>query len=89
LLEFLKQVDGQIHAEVRKLYPDAELPRFAVVAHEPGRLVVDYASCRPLADLAVGLIQGSSAFYGERVRIDRREVDDEQGSRQRFEIAVV
>ena len=28
--DFLQKLEGLIHAEVRKLYPDAELPRFDI-----------------------------------------------------------
>lgn len=89
VLTFLASIDDKIHVEVRKLYPDAELPRFTVVEADRGRLVVDYASCRPLADLAVGLIEGSSTFYKQAVRIDRLDIRDDAGTRQRFEIRVV
>lgn len=88
VLDFLARVDSEIHVEVRKLYPGADLPEFKVIERSGGRMVVDYASCRPLADLAVGLIEGSSKFYGQQVKIARSTVEDEYGHRQRFEIAV-
>ncbi len=89
LLDFLCSVDGHIHVEVKKLYPDAELPRFEEIAREPRRLVLDYISCRPLADLAIGLIEGAADYYRESVVVNVRAVSTESGARQRFEIGLV
>ncbi|QGM44466.1 heme NO-binding domain-containing protein [Methylocystis heyeri] len=88
LLDFLRSVDGHIHVEVRKLYADAELPRFEEIESGPKQLVLDYISCRPLADLAIGLIEGASEYYREKVAIVVRPVVADAGVRQRFEISV-
>jgi len=89
IMEFVACVDGQIHVEVRKLYPDAELPRFTIVKRGADCMSVDYASCRPLGDLAVGLIEGSSAYYRQPIKIDRTAIEDEMGARTRFDIQLV
>jgi hypothetical protein len=89
LLDFLCSVDDQIHVEVRKLYPDAELPRFEQVERTPDRLVLDYISCRPLADLAIGLIEGAADHYKQKAVIAVRPIETDAGPRQRFEIGVV
>jgi hypothetical protein len=88
LLDFLRSVDGHIHVEVKKLYPDAELPRFEEIEREPKRLVLDYISCRPLSDLAIGLIEGAAEYYREKVAIVVKTVETDAGARQRFEISV-
>lgn len=69
--ELLKQVENHIHVEVRKLYPDAELPRFSF--HEPDKqtLVLHYQSSHFLPDLAQGLIEGTAKYYGENFTINR------------------
>src|SRR5688572_7428447 len=46
---FLEGIETYIHAEVRKLYPDAELPRFHCRREGDGRLTMDYTSTRPFA----------------------------------------
>src|SRR5207245_2880493 len=56
--DFLKKIESYIHVEVRKLYPEAELPHFAYEELEPGRMVLVYRSSRPFGDLAEGLISG-------------------------------
>jgi hypothetical protein len=75
LFDFLESVNGHIHVEVHKLYPDAELPAFETHARSAGDLQLDYRSCKPLASLAEGLIKGASDIYREPVAVshERRE----------------
>lgn len=77
--DFLSQVDGYIHVEVRKLYPDAELPTFTSTFPEPGTMELTYQSPRPLVDFARGLIDGCINDFGEEIDISRE--DGEDGSR--------
>jgi hypothetical protein len=69
LFDFLESVDGHIHVEVRKLYPDAELPGFVVNSRTDREMQFDYTSCRPLGALAKGLILGAAEHYGEKITI--------------------
>ncbi len=52
LFDFLESIEAHIHVEVRKLYPDAELPTFTVEARTPTRIVLLYRSPRRLGHLA-------------------------------------
>jgi hypothetical protein len=52
-LEMLESIEGEIHVEVRKLYPDAELPAFDTVCHGADAMDMTYHSPRPLADFRV------------------------------------
>ena len=61
--EFLKNIDNYIHVEVRKLYPDAELPRFYHEQKSDNELTMYYLSSRHFEDLAVGLITGCLAHF--------------------------
>ncbi|MDQ3565569.1 MAG: heme NO-binding domain-containing protein [Pseudomonadota bacterium] len=81
---FLENIDGYIHVEVLKLYPDAELPGFECDASEPGRLTLIYRSTRRLADLAEGLIQGCIEHFRETIHIQREDLSGGQGSCVRF-----
>ena len=56
-------MDDIIHPEVRKVYPDAEVPGFATVAVDGG-LRVTYTSRRALCALADGLIVGAASWFG-------------------------
>lgn len=69
--DVLKQVDNHIHVEVRKLYPDAELPKFSYEELGPNKLLLKYESVRALADLAHGLIEGCARQFGESIDVRR------------------
>jgi len=73
--EFLPYVDSYVHLEVRKLYPDAELPKFYCKQITPNVLEMTYTSQRNLPDLAEGLILGCAAIFGESIHIEREKVD--------------
>jgi len=72
-LDMLEAVENDIHVEVRKLYPDADLPRFDTRRDGPDTLDMVYRSPRPLADFCHGLIEACSDHFGETVRIARRD----------------
>jgi len=84
LFDFLHRVDDTIHVEVRKLYPDAELPAFTCEQPEPHRLVMVYQSHRGMADLAEGLIAGAIAHFQERVHLQRDDLTTGCPQRTRF-----
>ena len=69
LFDILAGIDSFHEVEVRKLYPDAELPSFTVEERDEQRLVLRYVSCRPLADLAAGVIKGAASHLGECVEV--------------------
>lgn len=73
-LAFLLGVDRYIHVEVRKLYPDAELPTFTYECNTPDKLIMTYQSRRPLADLAEGLIRGCISHYGDNISLARKDL---------------
>jgi hypothetical protein len=70
---FLETVHGYIHVEVRKLYPDAELPHLDCVRVTPDKLVVSYKSKRPFADFAEGLLRGCMEYFNEVMSIERQD----------------
>jgi heme-NO-binding protein len=82
--DFLARVDDTIHVEVRKLYPDAELPRFEVHQPTAGRLEMIYHSQRPFADLAEGLIAGCAEHFGQTIAVSRESLPADQGTAVRF-----
>ncbi|MEM1221785.1 MAG: heme NO-binding domain-containing protein [Verrucomicrobiota bacterium] len=74
--ELLNKLDGVIHVEVQKLYPDAELPRFKAIELPDGRLEMHYLSDRHMEDLAEGLLKGCLAHFKEDASIERDPMDD-------------
>lgn len=83
-LRFMAGIEDIIHAEVHKLYPDAELPRFLVEADEPDLLVLVYQSARHFEDLAEGLILGCIRHYGEDISLRREKVAGSPTADERF-----
>ena len=64
----LKSVDSMIHVEVKKLYPDAVLPRFEYEDPAENQLVMIYRSPRKLCALAEGLFEGAAAHFGTTIQ---------------------
>ncbi len=83
---FLEKVEGIIHVEVRKLYPDAELPRFEMERPEPDVMVMVYNSPRAMSDFGAGLMQGCFDHFGEEVAIETADLSDGKGTRVRFRL---
>jgi hypothetical protein len=71
--EFLKNIDNYIHVEVRKLYPDAELPRFYHKQKSDNELTMYYLSSRHFEDLAVGLINGCLKYFNVTGEVHKSE----------------
>lgn len=61
----LEAIEGDIHIEVRKLYPDAELPSFSTLRLSTTDLEMTYKSDRPLAHFCYGLIEACMRTYSE------------------------
>ena len=82
--EFLKNLENYIHVEVRKLYPDAELPKFEYEYPGPDCLVMIYSSNRPFGDLAEGLILGCILHFGDPIDLKREDLTDGEKTKIRF-----
>lgn len=76
LFGLLKGLDGIIHVEVKKLYPQAQLPTFTYTQPNDSTLVMDYISQRRLTPLAKGLMMGASKHFNTPVEIDWEAVSD-------------
>lgn len=68
--ELLEMIESYIHVEVRKLYPEAELPRFETERLSINHLQMIYRSERGMSALAVGLIEGCFEHYKQQCRIE-------------------
>ena len=84
--QLLTNLHSYIHVEVRKLYPDAELPDFEHSVRDENQLEMIYRSTRPFADLAEGLISACTAFYGEDVALVRQDLDGHDGTSAKFQL---
>jgi len=82
---FLESIEKYIHVEVKKLYPDAELPRFKTERRTPKILDMVYYSDRRMSDFALGLIEKTFEYYQEKATITRKFIK-EDGSEVLFVI---
>lgn len=87
LFDILESIDYFHEHEVRKLYPDAELPSFKVESRDDRTLVLNYFSCKPLADLATGVIKGAASHLGESIDVKHWPVTNGAEAHVRFEVS--
>lgn len=87
--DFLKSIDGHIHVEVKKIYPDAELPKFDCYHpdNDEKKLEMIYSSERSMSDLASGLIEGCIEYYKEDITFSKENIGDGTGTEVRFSLA--
>lgn len=84
--DFLESVETHIHVDVKKLYPDAQLPSFDIIENTKTRFVMDYKSSRGLGDLCEGLIQGCLDHFEESASIKRTPISTSPITIIRFEL---
>ena len=87
LFDILEGIDDFHEHEVRKLYPDAELPSFKVESRDDRTIVLNYFSCKPLADLATGVIKGAASHLGETIEVKHWPVTDGSEAHVRFTVS--
>jgi hypothetical protein len=75
---FLDTLEGRVHAEVRKLYPEADPPRLDAVRDGEESMRLHYSSVRCLGDFARGLLLGCIEHFGGGIQLS---CSDETGRR--------
>ena len=75
MLDMLEHLDGDIHVQVKKLYPDADLPRFTVLSRTDNTMRLQYYSERELFALAEGLMDAAAQFYGCKIKRETHQLD--------------
>jgi len=73
----LEAVDGEIHVEVQKLYPEAELPVFATERLSEEQLKLTYSSPRPLVEFCHGMVEACLKRFDQKGDIARCPVAHE------------
>lgn len=81
--DFLESIENYIHVEVRKLYPDAELPTFQTNLLADNTLEMIYTSERAMSDFAEGLMERAIGYYGEEASIVKKNLT-EDGKKVQF-----
>jgi len=81
--DFLESIERYIHVEVKKLYPNAELPTFESERIGDNQMILNYKSDRRMGDFAFGLIEKTLEYYKEPAEIILENVDAD-GSQVKF-----
>lgn len=82
--EFLKTLDSYVHQEVRKLYPDAELPKFEHHQVSEDELHMIYTSTRPFSKLAEGLLLATIDHFKEKIELQFIDKSEGKGNAALF-----
>ncbi len=85
IFAFISKIDNYIHVEVKKLYPDAELPKVETVGMNENMIEIIYTSNRKFGDFAHGLLLGAIEFFNEEIKIEK-ELIFEDGSKVKFRL---
>lgn len=84
-MDLLSSVDSHIHVEVRKIYPDAELPKFEVLDKTANSLTLKYTSSRSMYAFAMALIEKAFHHYNSEAKVSYSKIK-EDGSEVKFVI---
>ncbi len=84
VFDFLDTVDAKIHVDVRKLYPEAQLPSICCERVGEDRLELLYESGRAMGDLAEGLIESAITHFDENISMSREDISSGSVQRVRF-----
>ncbi|XMO86467.1 heme NO-binding domain-containing protein [Algibacter sp. AS12] len=68
-IEMISSIENHIHVEVRKIYPDAELPTFEVVEKTENSLIVIYRSSRAMHHFGLGLMNKTFEHFNSTATI--------------------
>ncbi|MEO9502446.1 MAG: heme NO-binding domain-containing protein [Nonlabens ulvanivorans] len=84
-IEMLSSIENHIHIEVRKIYPDAELPTFEVLEKSDQHLVMIYKSSRAMHHFGLGLMNRTFAHFEMTSNIQIEKIK-EDGTEVKFTI---
>ena len=79
----LSSIENHIHVEVKKIYPDAELPTFEVVTKTNNSLIMIYKSSRAMHHFGLGLMNKTFEYFDSTATIVL-EMIKEDGTEVRF-----
>lgn len=84
-IEMISSIENHIHVEVRKIYPDAELPTFEVEEKTMDSLIMIYKSSRAMHHFGLGLMNKTFEHFNSKATIVLEKIK-EDGTEVRFVI---
>lgn len=82
-IEMISSIENHIHVEVKKIYPDAELPTFEVLKKTSNSLVMIYKSSRAMHHFGLGLMNKTFEHFNTDAKIELEKIK-EDGTEVRF-----
>lgn len=82
-IEMLASIENHIHVEVRKIYPDAELPTFVVLEKTENSLIMIYKSSRAMHYFGLGLMNKTFEHFNASATIEMEKIK-EDGTEVKF-----
>lgn len=76
-IEMISSIENHIHVEVRKIYPDAELPTFEVIEKTDDSLVMIYKSSRAMHHFGLGLMNKTFEHFNSTATIVLEKLKDD------------
>ncbi|MEM6684225.1 MAG: heme NO-binding domain-containing protein [Bacteroidota bacterium] len=76
-IEMLASIENHIHVEVRKIYPDAELPTFVVEHQTANSLIMVYKSSRAMHHFGLGLMNKTFEHFKSSAEIILEKIKDD------------
>ncbi|AEH01182.1 heme NO-binding domain-containing protein [Lacinutrix sp. 5H-3-7-4] len=82
-IELISSIENHIHVEVRKIYPDAELPTFLIEEKSSDSLRIIYKSSRAMHHFGLGLMNKTFEHFNTTAKIELQKIK-EDGTEVRF-----
>lgn len=82
-IDMLSSVENHIHIEVRKIYPDAELPTFFIEEQSDDHLIMVYKSSRAMHSFGLGLMNRTFQHFNTEGKIVVEKIN-EDGTEVKF-----
>jgi len=82
-IEMLSSIENHIHIEVKKIYPDAELPTFEVIEKTKNALTMIYKSSRAMHHFGLGLMNKTFEHFNTKATIKLDKIK-EDGTEVKF-----
>ncbi len=82
-IEMLSSIENHIHIEVRKIYPDAELPTFEILEKKKNSLIMIYKSSRAMYYFGLGLMNKTFEHFNSSANIVMEKLK-EDGTEVKF-----
>ncbi len=76
-IDMLASIENHIHVEVRKIYPDAELPTFVVEEKTDNSLIMVYKSSRAMHHFGLGLMNKTFEHFNSTASIVLEKIKDD------------